>query len=75
KIKVFSDFIDYWAIDYDYKDNKFNNMWTSFRIPKKRKLDLESDPYLYEKSGEYNLSVKIIDIFGTELVNSYKIRI
>jgi hypothetical protein len=50
-------------------------MWTSFRIPKKRKLDLESDPYLYEKSGEYNLSVKIIDIFGTELVNSYKIRI
>ncbi len=75
KIKVFSDFIDYWAIDYDYKDDTFNNMWISFRTPKKRKLKLKSDPFLYEKSGEYNLSVKIIDIFGTELIYSFRIRI
>jgi adenine-specific DNA-methyltransferase len=75
KIKVFSDWIDYWAIDYDKKDKAFNNMWISFRTPKKRKLKLKSDPFLYEKPGVYNLSVKIIDIFGNELLKSYRIRV
>jgi len=75
KIKVFSDWIDYWAIDYDKQDKPFNNMWFSFRTPKKRKLKLKSEPFLYEKPGVYNLSVKIIDIFGIEFVKSYRIKV
>jgi adenine-specific DNA-methyltransferase len=75
KVKVFSDWIDYWAIDYDRKDQAFNNMWISFRTPKKRKLKLKSDPFNYKRPGVYNLSIKIIDIFGTELVKSYKIKL
>ncbi|MHA1931301.1 MAG: site-specific DNA-methyltransferase [Promethearchaeota archaeon] len=75
EIKVFSDWIDFWAIDYDKKDQAFTNSWISFRSPKKRKLRLKSDPFLYEKPGIYNLSVKIIDVCGTELVKSYKIKV
>ncbi|MHA2180933.1 MAG: site-specific DNA-methyltransferase [Promethearchaeota archaeon] len=75
EIKVFSDWIDYWAIDFDRKDQAFTNSWISFRSPKKRKLRLTSDPFQYEKPGDYNLSVKIIDVCGTEIVKSYKIQV
>ena len=75
KISVFSDWIDYWAIDYYKKEKLFTNMWISYRTPKKRKLKLKSDPFLYEKPGVYNLSIKIIDIFGTQLVKSYNINV
>jgi hypothetical protein len=75
KIRVFSDWIDYWAIDYDKKDRSYNNMWFSFRTPKKRKLKLKSDPFEYEKPGIYNLTIKAIDIFGTVLIKPYKIKV
>ncbi len=75
KIISFSDFIDYWALDYDLKDNIFNNMWISFRSGKKRVLKLKSEPYNYEQNGLYNLSIKLIDIFGTVTQKSYKINI
>ena len=73
KITSFSDWIDYWAIDYDFNNHIFNNMWVSFRTPKKRELTLTSKPYLYNKPGKYNLSIKLIDIFGIETQKSYKI--
>jgi len=75
KISVFSDWIDYWAIDYYKKEKFFTNMWISYRTPKKRKLKLKSNPFLYEKPGFYNLTIKIIDIFGTQIVKSYKIKV
>jgi len=73
KITSFSDWIDYWAIDYDFKKHIFNNMWNSFRTPKKRELALKSKPFLYDKPGKYNLSIKVIDIFGIETQKSYNI--
>lgn len=73
KVKVFSDWIDYWSIDYNKKDPIFKNMWVSFRTPKKRDLKLKSDPFHYKEPGKHNLSVKVIDIFGTESIHSYEI--
>ena len=75
KIISFSDFIDYWALDYDFKDNLFNTMWFTFRSGKKRELKLKSMPYNYEQKGLYNLSIKLIDIFGTVTQNSYTVNI
>ncbi len=75
KISVFSDWIDYWAIDYYKKEKSFTNMWISYRTPKKRKLKLKSNPFLYEKPGFYNLTIKIIDIFGTQIIKSYQIKV
>jgi DNA modification methylase len=73
KITTFSDWIDYWAIDYDFNNQIFNNVWFSFRTPRKREMKLKSEPFLYDKPGEYNLSIKLIDIFGIETQKSYKI--
>ena len=75
KIDSFADWIDYWAIDYNYDGKIFNNMWTSFRTPKKREIALKSTPYLYKKKGNFNLSVKSIDIFGIETVKSFDVEI
>jgi len=74
-IQSFSDWIDYWAIDFDYQNRIFKNMWFSYRTPKARTLNLNSDVFHYKKSGNYDVLVKVIDIFGIETLKRYKIRI
>ncbi|HCC68300.1 MAG TPA: site-specific DNA-methyltransferase, partial [Nitrospiraceae bacterium] len=39
KVKKFTDYIDYWAVDFDYKDDTFHNMWQSFRTRKHPALE------------------------------------
>ena len=73
RITSFSDWIDYWAIDYDFMGKTFKNMWFSFKTPKDRKILLKSTPYHYKKSGKFNLAVKTIDIFGIETVKSFEV--
>ncbi|MFW9971835.1 MAG: site-specific DNA-methyltransferase [Candidatus Odinarchaeota archaeon] len=71
----FSDFIDYWAIDFNYQNNRFTHMWSSYRTPKNRELSLKSNFYQYKKLGTYDIRIKSIDIFGIELEKSYKVNI
>ena len=65
-IKNWSDWIDYWSIDFNYQDDAFNTMWASYRTSKERVLKLESDPYYYDEPGTYKIKVKSVDIFGFE---------
>ncbi len=64
KITRWSDFIDYWSIDWNY-DGEFHNEWQSFRTKRDRKLALESREHVYEK-GKHAIMVKVIDIFGND---------
>jgi len=66
KIKKWSDYIDYWSIDWDFNNDTFHNMWQSYRTRKDRTLDLKSDPHLYEKKGKHLIMIKVIDIFGND---------
>ena len=75
KISSFSDWIDYWAIDFDCQNRMFKNTWVSYRIPKKRSMRIKSEPYLYENPGHYNILIKTIDIFGIETIKSYQVKI
>ena len=75
KIKSYSDWIDYWSIDFDSKNDTFKNMWFSYRTPKIRTLSLKSDLYHYKELGSYTVSVKLIDIFGIEKIKSFVINI
>jgi len=76
KITKFSDWIDYWAIDFDFNiDDNFRTMWVSYRTPKMRKLRLISDPYKYETYGKHEIKIKLIDICGIEITKSLKILI
>ncbi len=74
-IKSFSDWIDYWAVDFVPQNNIFKNMWFSCRTPKVRTLALKSDIYQYDISGIYNILVKTIDIFGIETIVSHEIKL
>ncbi len=75
KVKSFSDWIDYWAIDFEFKDNGFKNMWTSYRTLKSRKISLKSDSYQYNEPGNYHVVIKAIDIFGFEILKNFEIKI
>jgi adenine-specific DNA-methyltransferase len=73
KIKDQRELIDYWAVDWDYKEDTFYNTWQSFRTKKNPKVeyiansrDAKPEPY-YKEPGNYKIAVKIIDVFGNEL--------
>jgi len=74
KIKDTRELIDYWAIDWDYKGDTFHNQWQSFRTKKNPKVDYEAT-HTYEKSGEYQIMVKAIDVFGTDTNKVLKVKI
>lgn len=66
KIKKWSDYVDYWAVDWNFSDDTFIQGWVSYRTRKNRALDLESDVHTYEAPGTYSVMVKVIDIFGND---------
>ncbi|MBM3435307.1 MAG: site-specific DNA-methyltransferase, partial [Bacteroidetes bacterium] len=73
-IKKWSDWIDYWAVDFEFQNDTFNNGWTSYRTKQERKLRLVAD-YEYPKPGTYKIFVKIIDIFGIDTSQVYEIKV
>ncbi len=73
-IKKWSDWIDYWAVDFDFQNDTFNNGWTSYRTKQERKLRLVAD-HEYKNPGAYKVFVKIIDIFGIDTSQVYEIKV
>ncbi|MBI4215598.1 MAG: site-specific DNA-methyltransferase [Parcubacteria group bacterium] len=82
KVKNWSDFIDYWAVDWMFnqheeqteEDDTFHNMNQRYRTRKEPKLELSMD-YDYKKSGKYNILVKVIDIFGNDTTKLVEVKI
>jgi len=81
KIKKWSDYIDYWSVDWDWnavsadrQEDTFHNMWQSYRTRKERKLELTSDAHRYENSGDHKIMVKVIDIFGNDTTHVIEVK-
>lgn len=66
KIRKWSDYIDYWAVDWDFKHDTFMNAWQTYRTRQNRKLALGSDAYEYKAAGRYQVLIKVVDIFGND---------
>ena len=66
KVSKWSDYIDYWAVDWDFRNDTFMQGWVAYRTRKDRALPLISDSHIYEKPGKYRALVKVIDIFGND---------
>lgn len=66
KIRKWSDYVDYWAVDWNFSDDTFHQGWVTYRTRKDRSLALESDSHAYDKAGQYDVMVKVIDIFGND---------
>ena len=65
EIGHWSEYVDFWAVDWDYQDDTFNSQWVEYRTPKDRKIDLKSAINKY-KSGHFKIMVKVVDIFGND---------
>jgi hypothetical protein len=75
RAKVWSDYIDYWAVDWDFKDGTFVQGWAAYRTRKERKLPLVSDVHAYEEAGNRRILVRVIDIFGNETNQALEVEI
>lgn len=75
KVKKWSDYIDYWAVDWAFQNDTFMQGWVAYRTRKERKLPLTSDPHTYEKPGKYRVLVKVIDIFGNDTSQSFDVEV
>lgn len=69
-----SQYIDYWSVDWDYRDDTFHNQWQSYRTKKNPKLDLAAN-YTYESPGSYAVVVKVIDILGNDTTKSMTVEV
>jgi adenine-specific DNA-methyltransferase len=74
KIKDSVDLIDYWAIDWNYQGDTFHNQWQDYRTKKEPRVDKKA-VYTYEKPGEYQIMVKVIDVFGGDVSKIVKVKI
>ena len=74
KVKHWSQWIDYWAVDWDNKGDTFHNEWQTYRTRKEPKLDLETK-HTYDAPGEYMVVVKVIDILGNDTTKTVKVKV
>ena len=70
-----SDYIDYWAVDWDFQNDSFMQGWVAYRTRKDRTLPLVSDPHTYEKPGNYQALIKVIDIFGNDTSKTLEVSV
>ena len=83
KVKSWSDFIDYWAVDWMFnqhkeqteEDDTFHNMNQEYRTRKNPKLNLSMSYDKYPKAGKYNVLVKVIDIFGNDTTKLVEVKV
>jgi adenine-specific DNA-methyltransferase len=73
KVKKWSDYIDYWAVDWNFQNDTFMQGWVTYRTRKDRTLELASDVYTYAKPGKYRILVKVIDIFGNDTSQAFTV--
>ena len=73
-ITHWSQWIDYWAVDWDNKDDTFHNMWQAYRTRQDKTLNLNAT-HVYEEKGEYTVMVKVIDILGNDTTKTLKVKI
>jgi len=62
------DFIDFWAVDFDYSHGRpFNHDWQAYRTRKDRSLPTVSDlGYEYSSIRPHTACVKVVDVFGCD---------
>jgi len=73
-ITSWTQWIDYWAIDWDNKDDTFHNQWQSYRTRKNTDIDMTAS-HEYDEPGTYTVVVKVIDILGNDTTKTVSVTI
>lgn len=72
KIIKWESWIDYWAVDFDFKGDTFHNQWQNYRTRKDKTLQKRAT-HIYQQPGKYAVQVKVIDIFGNDTTRNLKV--
>ncbi|HEX04158.1 MAG TPA: site-specific DNA-methyltransferase [Bacteroidetes bacterium] len=72
------DFIDFWAVDFDYNpanpDEVFEHHWQDYRTRKDRSLKTISDAaHIYKTDGPHTICLKVVDTFGCDTSITLKV--
>ena len=73
-VKHWSQWVDYWAVDWDHKGDGFHNQWQAFRTRKDPSLELTAN-HSYTEAGSYTVVVKVIDILGNDTTKTLKVNV
>lgn len=64
-ITHWNQWIDYWAVDWNYQDDTFHNEWQSYCTRKEPTIELKTK-HEYEQAGKYQVVIQVIDILGND---------
>jgi DNA modification methylase len=73
--REWSDYIDYWSVDWDSRNHSFVEGWAAYRTRKEKKLPLLSGSYAYQEAGRHCILVRVIDIFGNETRQAFDVEV
>lgn len=73
-ISQWSQWIDYWAVDWDNKSDTFHNQWQTYRTRKDKSLQLQTS-HQYEAAGEFIIMIKVIDILGNDTTKTLRVSV
>jgi hypothetical protein len=73
-ITHWSQWIDYWAVDWEYKGDAFHNQWQAYRTKKNRDLQ-RTITNKYTAPGTYRIVVKVIDILGNDTTKTIEVEV
>jgi len=76
-VKSGFDFIDFWAVDFDWHPDKpFNHHWQDYRTRRDRSLKTVSEAgHHYDKPGSYTACVKVVDVFGCDTSITVEVKV
>ena len=74
RITHWSQWIDYWAVDWDNKNDTFHNEIQEYRTHEKPELKTELSKE-YEEHGNYRILVKVIDILGNDTTKLIPVKV
>ncbi len=66
--------IDYWAIDWDFREDTFHNQWQSYRTKKQPDILLKA-AHTYEEPGTCTIVMKAIDILGNDTTKAITVEV
>ena len=66
--------IDYWAVDWNFREDTFHNEWQSYRTKKDSSIDLEVSNN-YDEKGTYLVVIKVIDLLGNDTTKMIQVDI
>jgi DNA modification methylase len=73
-IKHWSQCVDYWAIDWNYKGDTFHNEWQAYRTKKVQTLETTATK-TYAEPGTFTVLVKVIDILGNDTTKAIEVEV